>query len=298
MSSSATGWRRFNAAYDIVERSPLITRGSQTAPGELAIAVSGSAGAFTTQRLILRMADATALETLAALANDRRIVEALAGAAVPYWESDPRTWRISADAAVIFMISLRDGTPIGAFDLTAGEEESASEINFWLTPTYWGQGYATEAMHAAVDYAFEEFMCDKIASRVRVSMPGGRRVLEKCGFQWVGVGLFFVEALRSSAPCDRFELDRRVWESLKAWKTASRAEQPLLEAKRTTDDLGRRADELLAQAASKLALTVLHAETALKSRRETLIDLDATEQKIDRIQAETSRVLENLLRPA
>jgi hypothetical protein len=35
--------------------------------------------------------------------------------------------------------------------------------------------------------------------------------LEKCGFQWTGVGLYRIRALASSAPVDRFRLDRRRW---------------------------------------------------------------------------------------
>jgi RimJ/RimL family protein N-acetyltransferase len=51
----------------------------------------------------------------------------------------------------------------------------------------------------------------------RVSNPASRRVLEKCGFQWTGVGLYRIRALNSSAPIDRFRLDRRLWASLKSW---------------------------------------------------------------------------------
>jgi hypothetical protein len=42
-------------------------------------------------------------------------------------------------------------------------------------------------------------------------------VLEKCGFQWTGVVLQRVLALKSSAPSDRFRLDRGLWESLRNW---------------------------------------------------------------------------------
>ena len=39
----------------------------------------------------------------------------------------------------------------------------------------------------------------------------------KCGFQWTGVGLYRIRAIKSSAPLDRFRLDRGLWASLKAW---------------------------------------------------------------------------------
>jgi RimJ/RimL family protein N-acetyltransferase len=53
-----------------------------------------------------------------------------------------------------------------------------------------------------------------------VRNPASRRVLEKCGFQWTGVGLYRIRAINSSAPLDRFRLDRRLWASLKAWGRA------------------------------------------------------------------------------
>jgi RimJ/RimL family protein N-acetyltransferase len=44
-----------------------------------------------------------------------------------------------------------------------------------------------------------------------VSNPASRRVLQKCGFEWTGVGLYRIRALASSAPVDRFRLDRGLW---------------------------------------------------------------------------------------
>ena len=51
----------------------------------------------------------------------------------------------------------------------------------------------------------------------RVTNPASRRVLEKCGFQWTGVVLQRIRALNSSAPIDRFRLDRGLWASLRNW---------------------------------------------------------------------------------
>jgi hypothetical protein len=47
-------------------------------------------------------------------------------------------------------------------------------------------------------------------------------VLEKCGFQWTGVGLTRIRALASSAPVDRFRLERAIWRSLKSWGAVKR----------------------------------------------------------------------------
>jgi hypothetical protein len=40
-------------------------------------------------------------------------------------------------------------------------------------------------------------------------------VLEKCAFEWTGVALGRIRALRASVPIDRFRLDRSRWAVLK-----------------------------------------------------------------------------------
>ncbi len=95
--------------------------------------------------------------------------------------------------------------------------ESVAEIGYWLGVPYWGQGYATEAARAVIDHAFGDLEHEALQAGARVSNPASRRVLEKCGFQWTGVRLSRIRAINSAAPTDRFRLDRKLWESLKAW---------------------------------------------------------------------------------
>jgi RimJ/RimL family protein N-acetyltransferase len=104
-------------------------------------------------------------------------------------------------------------------DCRRGEEP---EIGYWLGVPYWGQGYATEAVRALIDHAFTELALERLEAGARVSNPASRRVLEKCGFQWSGVILTRIRAIASSAPIDRFRLDRRLWASLKSWGSATR----------------------------------------------------------------------------
>ena len=68
-----------------------------------------------------------------------------------------------------------------------------------------------------IDHAFGDLGHAALAAGARVINPASRRVLEKCGFQWTGVGLYRIRAINSSAPIDRFRLDRGLWSSLKAW---------------------------------------------------------------------------------
>ena len=73
-----------------------------------------------------------------------------------------------------------------------------------------------------IDYAFTEFGHPALHAGARVTNPASRRVLEKCGFQWTGVGLYRIARSSSSAPIDRFRLERGIWSALKGWGRSKR----------------------------------------------------------------------------
>ncbi len=60
-----------------------------------------------------------------------------------------------------------------------------------------------------------------MAGSARVTNGASRRVMEKCGFQYVGQGMGPSLFFRGMVPVDRFRLERRVWQSLKEWREAS-----------------------------------------------------------------------------
>ena len=106
---------------------------------------------------------------------------------------------------------------IGACGLELRDGQTPS-IGYWLGQPHWHKGYATEAARALIDHAsFGDLEHETLHASARVTNPASRHVLEKCGFQWTGVGLCRIRAIHSSAPVDRFRLDRRVWASIKAW---------------------------------------------------------------------------------
>ena len=173
----------------------------------------GSIPVLATERLILRAPCFEDARPIAALANDRRIAENTLRIPHPYGLADAQSFITAANAPggeIVFLIATRGGTVIGACGLARFGEE-APEIGYWLGVPFWGQGYATEAVRAVIDHAFGDLGYDVLVGGARVSNPASRRVLEKCGFQWTGVGLYRIRALASSAPVDRFRLDRRRW---------------------------------------------------------------------------------------
>jgi RimJ/RimL family protein N-acetyltransferase len=184
----------------------------------------GSIPVLETKRLALRAPRLEDAKTVAALANDRRIAENTARIPHPYRLADAEGFIAGANKTVsdaLFLVTLHDGTIAGACGLMQTADETP-ELGYWLGVPYWGKGYATEALHALVDYAFADLGHDALQAGARVTNPASRRVLEKCGFQWTGVGLYRIRAINSSAPIDRFRLDRRVWSALKGWGRAKK----------------------------------------------------------------------------
>jgi RimJ/RimL family protein N-acetyltransferase len=128
----------------------------------------------------------------------------------------------SQAAGATFLVTLRDGTVIGACGVEP-LRDGKPELGYWLGTHYWGHGYATEAVRAVIDHVFTELHDEQtLYSGARISNPASRRVLEKCGFQWFAVGLYRIRSIASSAPIDRFRLDRGIWHSLKNWSAAKR----------------------------------------------------------------------------
>ena len=176
-----------------------------------------------TERLVLRAPHIEDVAAVAELANNRRIAEMTANLPHPYRPSDARafvdTLAATADGITFAIFLKQEGTFAFAGMVSYGRRppEPAPEIGYWIGEQFWGRGIATEAVRAVIDYAFSETDVSLLLGSARVVNPASRRVLEKCGFQWSGVGLCRVKALRASVPVDQFQLERRTWASIRAW---------------------------------------------------------------------------------
>ena len=176
-----------------------------------------------TERLLLRRPTLADVKAITHLANDRRIAENTRRLPHPYLQDhavDFVRGIANQQRETVFLIE-SNYTPIGMVGVDWRQPERP-ELGYWLGVDYWGQGFATEAARAAIDFTFEEFDIEVMKSGARVANPASRNVLEKCGFQWSGVELHRFEALGSSTPVDCFRLTRGIWASLKSWGNSVR----------------------------------------------------------------------------
>lgn len=101
----------------------------------------------------------------------------------PYAEADARNWieslqdRVPTERA--FVVA-RDGEGvIGAIGLK-------SELGYWFAEPYWGQGYATEAASAALEWYFDATNAKSITSGAHEDNPASLNVQRKLGFVVIG----------------------------------------------------------------------------------------------------------------
>jgi RimJ/RimL family protein N-acetyltransferase len=176
-----------------------------------------------TERLMLRRPTLADVKEIARLANDRRIAENARRLPHPYSPDDAVAFvrAIANDKRETVFLIENNHAPVGMVGVDWRAPE-APELGYWLGVEHWGQGFATEAARAVIDFTFEEFEVEQLISGARVANPSSRNILEKCGFQWSGVELHRFEALGSSTPVDCFRLSRGVWASLKNWNNSTR----------------------------------------------------------------------------
>ena len=81
------------------------------------------------------------------------------------------------------------------------------EIGWHLAQRYWGNGYATEAGRAAMDYAFENFDVSEIYAVTEPENVASQRVALRLGFSRLGHSNEYYGGL----PVEKFVITRAEW---------------------------------------------------------------------------------------
>ena len=76
---------------------------------------------------------------------------------------------------------------LGTVSLRRYARDRRAELGYWLAVPAWGQGIATEAVRALVDYGFREIVLARIYAQVIAGNDVSMRVLDKIGMVREGV---------------------------------------------------------------------------------------------------------------
>lgn len=81
------------------------------------------------------------------------------------------------------LVRKKDGRRIGQAGIVPQLVDGAKEIEvgYWISPEFWGQGYATEAANALIEYGFKTIGKRRLVSLIQPGNTASRRVAEKTG---------------------------------------------------------------------------------------------------------------------
>ena len=82
----------------------------------------------------------------------------------------------------IWMIERKDGTHIGELCFKGIDKNGAAEIGYGIADCYQGNGFATEAVTAIVDWALNQNIVHCVTDEVEKENIASIRVIEKSGF--------------------------------------------------------------------------------------------------------------------
>lgn len=142
-----------------------------------------------TPRLRLRplnLGDAGAMSEL--LHNDRDAVFTTTRVPFPCTEDAARTWIAGCLTPDEYMSAVMvSGTDefIGCAGIILDESALATVLGYWIGRPFWGQGFATEAASAVLEFARRKGS-RAVEARTYAGNPASVRVLEKIGFTPTG----------------------------------------------------------------------------------------------------------------
>ena len=143
-----------------------------------------------TARLLLRPFELTDVDDVCAYASDPEVAR-FRPLPDPYTREDAlefvnrqiRTdWSTDAEFAIEY-----GSRVIGGISLHANPEHEIAELGYLLGRRWWGQGLATEAARAVVDWGFRRFRSHKVYARAHVDNQRSWRLMERLGMTREGV---------------------------------------------------------------------------------------------------------------
>ena len=147
-----------------------------------------------TERLVLRPLGLSDAPHIQLLAGDFAIADTTLNVPHPYLDGMAEAWVSThlanfqqKKAATYGLIVKETGLLIGVIGLGFTLPFGRAELGYWIGRSFWNLGYATEAGHAVVSFAFAQLRLHKLEATHLQRNPTSGRVLRKLGFQQEGV---------------------------------------------------------------------------------------------------------------
>lgn len=87
----------------------------------------------------------------------------------------------------IWLVTRHDGVQVGDLSFKGLNEDGSVEIGYGIKDEFQGQGYATKAVRAAVDWALNQDGVLCVEAEAKPDNKVSQRVLAKCGFVLNGI---------------------------------------------------------------------------------------------------------------
>lgn len=87
----------------------------------------------------------------------------------------------------IWLVTRHDGVQVGDLSFKGLNEDGSVEIGYGIKDEFQGQGYATEAVRAAVDWVLNQDGVLCVEAEAEPDNKVSQRVLAKCGFVLNGI---------------------------------------------------------------------------------------------------------------
>lgn len=145
-----------------------------------------------TSRLVLRAPNPEDLDRCAVLLGDYEVAKMLSRVPYPYdlelgrqyLARSVKRWENIADADELGFHIDHEGDLIGGVGFKKLQE--TPEIGYWLGRPYWGKGFMSEALDAAIGWMFANTGHERLACEAMTENQASIKVMEKAGFRPVG----------------------------------------------------------------------------------------------------------------
>ena len=121
-----------------------------------------------------------------------------------------------SDSTYYWGMYLKDGEMIGSIGIMiTSEYDLKAELGYKIGSRWWGQGYASEAARAVIDYMFENTDVERIEAYNSVENPASGKVMEKVGMRYEGISRHNYKTRDGFQDCTLFGIIRDEWEQTK-----------------------------------------------------------------------------------